>query len=123
MIKVYYDNHCKFCSAGINILRIKSSGQPIFYDSLSNLINHEYIRNSKIEQPSIDSIVVEADSKYYYYTEALSILFHKIGGIYSIFGFFLDITPLKFRNSIYKAFATHRYSLSGGEKCSITKSL
>lgn len=115
---IFFDGFCVLCSGTVALL-IKIDKRRVFqYSSLQGVYAQEALDLSNIK--SGESVIFRSDSRSYEKAEAVIHILKKLGAIYKLLGFLLNLLPLFIVDRLYNLIARNRYQLFGkNETCLI----
>lgn len=109
---VFYDGVCGLCNQSIQFI-IRHDKKEIFrFATLDSELAKSLIQIKHKSLHSIDSIILLADGKVYFYSDAVLRIFSLLGLPFNLF-YICKIVPKPIRDFIYRWVARNRYKIWG----------
>lgn len=110
-VKLFYDTKCNLCNGYRHFIETEDVRKITTFASVVDAPKNNSIQS--------DSIVLEADGKVYYKSDAVLRHLQILGGVWRLFGTLGLIIPLRLRNAVYDYVGRHRYAWFGACDCSV----
>ena len=107
-----FDGVCNLCSGFVQFVLRNEKGGEIKFASLQSGIGEQILKQYKVSQKGLESIVFVQDGKAYEKSEAIIKISNLLNRPWSFLPFF-RILPVAFRDFIYDIVASNRYRVFG----------
>jgi len=109
---IIYDDSCPVCRTAVEKIRRKNKTGSFNYIPSSHNLPEKISHLIPSDMPD-KTVIVISEGKVYTESEALSKILKELGGIYSVFGFFINFPIIKtVSNWLYRRISVNRHALS-----------
>ncbi|SFJ75463.1 thiol-disulfide oxidoreductase DCC family protein [Thermoflavimicrobium dichotomicum] len=116
---ILFDGVCHFCNGAVQFVIKRDKKGHFRFASLQSKVAQALFSAYQIQRPSLDSIVLIEDDRYYSESTAILRICRKMDGVWKGLYLFM-LVPKPVRDVLYRWFAKRRYRFFGkSETCMI----
>ncbi len=117
---VLFDGFCNMCGKVTAFIASKDKKNLFEILSYQSERGKKILTDRNLEPSSTDSVILVADDKIYFRSDAMMKIFRKLGFPWSVLSI-LGFIPPRLRNAVYTVVAKNRYRLFGKvDSCEIS---
>jgi predicted DCC family thiol-disulfide oxidoreductase YuxK len=112
---ILFDGVCNLCNASVQWVILRDKKAQFRFASLQSEIGQRLLAKYHGAEKGLDSVVLVADDRVYFYSDAPLEIATRLGGWWSVVGIFRWV-PRWVRDGIYRFIARNRYRWFGKQE-------